>query len=112
MSPREQRAGVQNGFLMYHTKGMTYVLFDLLHEKQDEILVLADIVQYGDMISWYKSHLVHAYEIPYMEQPHPLAKDLMASFIEEYLEDGFNDEFCKVAKRFTVSYKIANVFCV
>ncbi len=103
---------IMKQFMMYCTKGMKYVLFNTFHEEQDEILVSADVIQYGDMISWYRTYLISAYGIPSIEQPSPLAKDLMALFIEEYVEDSFNDEFWKVAKRFTISYKSPNMFHV
>ncbi|KAK0432687.1 uncharacterized protein EV420DRAFT_1696394, partial [Desarmillaria tabescens] len=107
--------GMEGGnprFSMYRTKGVNFVLFDSLRDEQDEVLVPGNVVQYGDMVSWYRSYLIQTYCIPSVELPPPLGKDLMAMFIEEYLDNGFNDEFDGLAKRFTVSYKSPNVFHV
>ncbi|KAK0443427.1 uncharacterized protein EV420DRAFT_1723989 [Desarmillaria tabescens] len=99
-------------FSMYCTKGVNFVLFDSLRDEQDEVLVPGNVVQYGDMVSWCRSYLIQTYCIPSVELPPPLGKDLMAMFIEEYLDNGFNNEFDGLAKRFTVSYKSPNVFRV
>ncbi|KAK0222119.1 hypothetical protein IW262DRAFT_1552778 [Armillaria fumosa] len=110
--PKIAQDGSSGRFHMYRTKKMNYVLFDSAYDDRDELLVPADIVQYGDMISWYNRYLVLEHGIPFVHYVPLLAKDLTAAFIEEYLEDGFNEDFRKVMKRFTVSYKSPNVFKV
>ncbi|KAK0493183.1 hypothetical protein EDD18DRAFT_1357129 [Armillaria luteobubalina] len=109
---REPEGKTTGRFCMYRTKGMKYVLFDRLRMGQDKVLVPPDIVQYGDMIHWYNTYLVQTYGIAFVPLPALLARDLMALFIEEYLDDAFNTNYCHVAKCFTISYKSPNVFKV